>query len=259
MKKKRPKRSAASENQESHWIRNAIVLVVTGVLVAVGAAWLTDSFGLGEEDRPIDLPPTIAVAPLWSNFYYFPHGPEKLTRPPQNDFAYRDSWLRENGGVPAGVTTTSFVVQGRTSAATVLTGIEVDVVERRPVARGIFFGPAGAGGVSVRGFSVDLDAPDRVESGAGEDLPAVNFPYKVSATEPEAFELTAGTLECDCLWVAHLHWTGGGRSGTLTIDEQGKPFRTVGILGVAEYSVREGRVIRGRAPGESRSGKYGLP
>jgi hypothetical protein len=56
-----------------------------------------------------------------------------------------------------------------------------------------------------------------------------NFPYRVSNSDPEVFQITADTSNCDCRWRLYLDWTSEGKSGSLTIDTDGQRFRTAAI------------------------------
>ena len=55
----------------------------------------------------------------------------------------------------------------------------------------------------------------------------VEFPYKVSKTDTETFSVRAYALDCDCEWTIRLAWQFQDRSGWLTVDDGGQPFRTV--------------------------------
>jgi hypothetical protein len=143
----------------------------------------------------------------------------------------RVRWAQRNGGFDAFSTNVRVVVQGRGAASVVLLGLEVDVITRRPPATGTLIGPAGAGGIGVRYFDVDLDQPaPEAELGLqSEPRPGerpIDFPYKVSFSDPEVFLILAHTQKCDCRWIAKLHWESGGKSGTTLIRNGDQPFRT---------------------------------
>jgi hypothetical protein len=141
-------------------------------------------------------------------------------------------------------------VQGRGSAAVVLEALHVRLVDRTTPAarRGIAYSMyEGCGAVLVpRYFSVNLDArrplarsmpgndPDRPE-------PAIDFPYQVSLREPEVLMLSARTVSCTCDWYLELDWSSQGRSGTVRIDDHGRPFRTTSITGLPHLWYRNPR------------------
>ncbi|GGT15284.1 hypothetical protein [Streptomyces purpureus] len=43
--------------------------------------------------------------------------------------------------------------------------------------------------------------------------------------------MAARTAGCDCRWELELEWSSEGRSGTVRINDGGRPFRTTGIRG----------------------------
>jgi hypothetical protein len=63
----------------------------------------------------------------------------------------------------------------------------------------------------------------------------VHLPYRVSAQDPEVLLVKARTQTCDCRWYLELDWSSQGRTGTLRVDDHGKPFRTSGIKGLPHY------------------------
>ena len=128
-----------------------------------------------------------------------------------------------------------------------LQGLHVRVVERgTPPAWSAYRMDDGCGGaVTPRRFEVDLDRPRPVAraldgyDASGEEgrtLPAVSFPYAVTAADPEELLVSARTARCDCRWFLELEWSAEGRSGTVRIgDEDGSPFRTSGTEGRPAY------------------------
>ncbi|MFF4401964.1 hypothetical protein [Streptomyces sp. NPDC001480] len=141
-------------------------------------------------------------------------------------------------------------VQGRGSAAVVLEALHVRVVNRTvPATR---LGTAysmyeGCGAVLLpRYFSVNLDTHRPLaRSMPGNDpdrpSPAIDFPYQVSLREPEVLLLSARTESCTCDWYLDLDWSSQGRSGTVRIDDHGRPFRTTDIKGLPHYWYRNPR------------------
>lgn len=151
-------------------------------------------------------------------------------------------WAATQHAAHGGQTNVEISVQGRSSTAVVLKALRVRVVGRTAPAPGTAYSMArGCGGdISPRYFGVNLDAHRplvRPEPGGdmGKTVPAVHLPYRVSATDPEVLLVKARTGTCDCRWYLELDWSSQGRTGTLRVDDHGKPFRTSSIKGLPHY------------------------
>ncbi|MFD3437856.1 helix-turn-helix domain-containing protein [Streptomyces sp. NPDC058685] len=177
-----------------------------------------------------------------SHTYLVKRGPSAVPPPPAE--ADAEQWARSVGAVHAGDAGVRITVQGRNDTAVVLQGIQVRVVARRaPLKADAYSMSPGCGGsITPRLFDVNLDASRPVArsvagNDAGDAIPALSFPYKVSAKDPEILLVTGRTVTCDCDWFLELAWSSGDRSGTVRIDDHGRPFRTSGYQGrpVHEY------------------------
>ncbi len=85
-------------------------------------------------------------------------------------------------------------------------------------------------------FTVDLDVDRPVahpKDGADAEhiVPAVHFPYRVFAEDPEVLLVAAATRAYDARWYRSCQ----GRTGTVRIDDHGQPFRTTIVAGMAHY------------------------
>ncbi|MET7436853.1 LacI family DNA-binding transcriptional regulator [Streptomyces sp. NPDC005568] len=94
--------------------------------------------------------------------------------------------------------------------------------------------------LTLRRFTADLDADRpivRSKNGAdaGRVIPAAHFPYRVSAADPEVLLVDATTQTSDARWYLELDWSCQGRTGTVRIDDHGRPFRTTGIKKMAHF------------------------
>ncbi|WP_203685478.1 helix-turn-helix transcriptional regulator [Streptomyces sp. SID14515] len=172
--------------------------------------------------------------------------------PPPPQEADAASWAGALGAVHSGETGVRITLQGRDERAVVLEALRIRVVERRTPAKGqVYRMNSGCGGsLTPRMFDVDLDAPRPVArsvagNDSGEPIEALSFPYSVSVTDPEVLLITGRAVGCDCDWYAELTWSGGGRSGTVRIDDGGRPFRTSGARGkpVLDYDTSTGRWV----------------
>ncbi|MFD8999893.1 helix-turn-helix domain-containing protein [Streptomyces sp. NPDC059582] len=172
--------------------------------------------------------------------YVIDRPPAQVPPPPAAQDA--GTWAAAQGAVHGRETNVRISVQGRSATAVVLEALRVRVVGRAAPAPGTDYAmDQGCGGsISPRYFAVDLDKDRPVaHSVPGDDMgapiPAVKLPYRVSAQDPEVLLVTARTETCDCRWYLELDWSSQGRTGTVRIDDHGRPFRTSGIGGLPRY------------------------
>ncbi|WP_420822264.1 helix-turn-helix domain-containing protein [Streptomyces antioxidans] len=173
--------------------------------------------------------------------YLIDRPPSQVAPPPTEQDA--PTWAAAHDAVHGGNTNVEVTVQGRASSTVVLQALHVRVVGRRtPLAWSSFAMDNGCGGsLTPRAFSVNLDAARPLArptdgNDAGKPIPAVHFPYRVSASDPEVLLVKARTAGCDCSWYLELDWSSGGRSGSVRIDDHGSPFRTSSLKGRPAYA-----------------------
>ncbi|MFD0154496.1 helix-turn-helix domain-containing protein [Streptomyces sp. NPDC055721] len=232
-----------SERRRRRWGWVGMVcgaLAVVGT-VTLGAVLLPEKPRERAAEPPAPLTWTVA-SDLWKNGCGHTYLAERTPAPPP-EAADARSWAAAQGAVDGGETLVRVSVQGKSAAAVVLQALHVRVVERgAPLPWAAYRMDDGCGGaVTPRRFEVDLDRPRPVAraldgyDASGEEgrtLPAVSFPYVVSAAEPEELLVFAGATGCDCRWYLELEWSSEGRRGTVRIgDEDGAPFRTSGAKG----------------------------
>lgn len=231
-----------SERRRRRWGWTGVVGGVLAVLgtVALGAVLLPGKARERAAEPPPPLTWTVA-SDLWKNGCGHTYLVQR-TPPPPPEAADARSWATAQGAVDGGEKLVRVSVQGKSTAAVVLQALHVRVVERgAPVPWTAYRMDDGCGGaVTPRRFEVDLDRPRPVAraldgydaSGQeGRKIPAVSFPYTVSVAEPEELLVTARTAGCDCRWYLELEWSSEGRSGTVRITDDGRPFRTSGVEG----------------------------
>ena len=148
-----------------------------------------------------------------------PNGEEKQGR-------YR--WAKEMGGVDALATVLRLVLRGRSEAPVTLHGLEVEIIERRPPLPGTLLTYTGLGaGQAVRYYKIGLDEePPSVKYIADETTEEVPFPYRVSLTELEVFDIYAATSQHHVEWRLKLAYTDDEGAETMVIDDHGEPFQT---------------------------------
>ncbi|MEW2393713.1 helix-turn-helix transcriptional regulator [Streptomyces venezuelae] len=172
--------------------------------------------------------------------YVIAKPPSQVPPPPAPQDAA--PWAATQKAVHGGETLVRLSVQGRSDTAVVLEALRVRVVGRAaPVKGNAYAMDLGCGGaVTPRYFDVDLDKDRPIAravpgNDSGTPIPAVRMPYRVSAKDPEVLLVTGGTRSCDCRWYLELDWSSQGRTGTVRIDDEGRPFRTSAIKGLNRY------------------------
>jgi hypothetical protein len=223
-----------------------------GITTGLKSAWKA----LVGESEPPPLTVSAHVQRTRRSSFFLPRPVDALLPLPRDvSDATRVRWAERNGGVDASTTAVEVVIQGRNAASVILLGLTIDVVSRRaPAKTGTLVRAAGAGGIGVRYFDVDLDRPSPTpELGKlNEPRPGerpINFPYKVSVTDPEVFMIFANTQRCDCRWTAKLRWESGGKEGTTSIRNGDQPFRTTAVVSAVDVVApdQEGRLRRSRS------------
>lgn len=199
-----------------------------------------------EESAPAGPPPLAwsVDSQVWAHGcghdYVIAKPPKQVPPPPAPQDA--GTWAATQSAVHGGETMVELSVQGTSDTAVVLTALRVRVAGRSDPAPGNAYAmDQGCGGaLTPRYFDVDLDKDRPIAravagNDAGAPIPAVRMPYRVSATDPEVLLVTARTEGCDCRWYLELDWSSQGRTGTVRIDDDGRPFRTSGIEGLPRY------------------------
>ncbi|MGW1409598.1 helix-turn-helix domain-containing protein [Streptomyces sp. NPDC002403] len=154
-------------------------------------------------------------------------------------------WARALGGVDGGNLLLEVTVQGKSGQAVVLKGLHVRTLSRKaPLAWSAYSMGDGCGsGITPQSFDIDLDdgrpALTPVAGKQGDvRVPPKDFPFRVSSTDVEVFDLNAHVEGHDVSWYLELEWSSGDRTGMLRIDDGGKPFRTSSIKTRPGYMYR---------------------
>lgn len=167
---------------------------------------------------------------------YLVNRPASEVKPPPEE-PDATAWVSSFGAVSSGEQYVRLTVQGTGDETVVVEGLSVRVAGKRsPLAWNDFvmgYPGVGCGGnVPTRSFTVALDAArPAVTPEAGQR----NFPFSVSESDPEVYYITADASAYDVSWYLELKWSSGSRSGTLTVDDKGRPFRTSGNNGRPAY------------------------
>ncbi|MFF1412176.1 helix-turn-helix domain-containing protein [Streptomyces sp. NPDC058289] len=152
--------------------------------------------------------------------------------PPPPLEADAPAWAAGRRAVHAGTQIVEVTLLGTGPDPVVLEDLEVRVVGRRaPLRWNVYEMSQGCGGgITPAAFTVNLDAPRPLArpvagNDQGEKIEAPAFPLKVSATEPAVLRVVASSTGCDCDWYLDLRWSAPTGSGTLRLDESGRPWR----------------------------------
>ncbi|MFJ7306096.1 helix-turn-helix domain-containing protein [Streptomyces sp. NPDC099088] len=193
--------------------------------------------------------PTVVVDPYTfddpCSQHYLVNRPAQQVPPPPNESDAR-GWVTALGGVPSGEQLLALTVQGTGQATVVLEALHVRVLDKSaPLAWNDYaMGVGCGGGVETKSFTVDLDAGRPAVALKGGQRA---FPFKVSESDPEVFYVFADTQAHDVSWYLELDWSSGTKSGTVRVDDHGKPFRTSGNVGRPAYDYPLGGSEWGKA------------
>ncbi|MEV5447938.1 transcriptional regulator, partial [Streptomyces sp. NPDC052644] len=197
--------------------------------------------GAAPERRESGVPLTVDVRPyVWrdpcSQVYVVDRPPSRMPPPPSEQGAR--GWVTGLGGVPGGDMLMELTVQGTGEETVVLHALRVRVVEKgAPLPwNGYTMGVGCGGEMTPMSLDINLDAarprPVPVAGQQGDrEIPATDFPYKVSASDPQMLRVTAHTAGHAVRWYLELEWSSGDRRGTLLIDDRGRPFATSAVEG----------------------------
>ncbi|MEV5956857.1 hypothetical protein AB0M11_24345 [Streptomyces sp. NPDC051987] len=179
--------------------------------------------------------------------WVFPFPASRATVHPQQGTRHDGHTWDEDPAAFGAVTADPVVLNvwatGQVDHAVLLTALKFHVKSRRPPLKGVvqnYFSGCGGGG-TYRYGEVDLGsaAPYWVPSAR---LPkdvradAIEFPYKVTADDPEPLMITVLTTGCDCTWYAELDWVDGTHTGHTLIKDHGRDFRTTSSAGLTSLN-----------------------
>ncbi|MFD4862007.1 helix-turn-helix domain-containing protein [Streptomyces atratus] len=175
--------------------------------------------------------------------YVLDQKPEDVPPPPSPQGTR--GWAKALGGVDGGSMQLELTVQGKSGQAVVLNGLHVRTLSRKaPLAWSAYSMGEGCGsGITPQSFDIDLDdGRPNLTPVAGQQgdvrVPPKDFPFRVSSTDVEVFDLKVHVEGHDVSWYLDLEWSSGGRTGMLRIDDGGKPFRTSSIQARPKYMYR---------------------
>jgi hypothetical protein len=111
--------------------------------------------------------------------------------------------------------------------------------------------PGAGGNMTIRTLDIKLDDKPRIKPTADSHMPPVEFPFKVSSSDPEVFRLSLSGRPCVCSWRLALDWRSQGQNGTTIIDHGFDKIKTASFTGDApSYSKEHDGWVR-RCPNRS--------
>jgi len=213
----------------------ALLTALVGAGVAYFAPGILDSL-TGRDELQIAVQTDVQKIDTFEDlgqFVIVPFG-VPATGSPGPGCAGFQAWAERVGGVQGSRTDFRLVVQGGTEE-TFIGGIRARILERREPLSGTGFQCPSAGQAEIRSVVIDLDERATEPSGILVDGGSEkNIAFTVAPGETEVFDLTVHTESRYCKWVLALETTQGGDSGTILIDDHGRPFETTAWGGAPE-------------------------
>lgn len=166
--------------------------------------------------------------PNWTPyFYYLPTKESEITTPPK-DCRDRRPWAWDQKGSDADETRLALTLTGSRPREVSLDSISVEIVSRKPLNGGVVAAcPVGGASGDIHGINIDLNAEKATFVKGGEEIPAR---FTLADGETETFDVYAFQFDKPQVveWRLVLNIVDGSDRPPLTIDDNGKPFRTAG-------------------------------
>jgi hypothetical protein len=221
-------------------------VLIAGILVAVNRTDNAEAKLLSIGRSEVNLGDLCAGQKGWA----FPQSIDSLP------WAYHvndEGWVAKYGGVPVSGNYYAFTLSALTSDSVVIEGVDPEVISRAEPVRGVYPAPwtGGCGGILPSVFRVNVDnTPVSVNPVAGDNfgmpIPPVPLPHRIDYNQPEVWHVAAVTETCNCEWVARVRWRSGDRTGVITLDDNGKPFRVTSTTLTTTIDNDDGRLPRWR-------------
>ncbi len=233
------------------WLRTPLAKVGYAVLTAVAVAI---AFGLWNytRDKVAPTPPlrlnVVTNPSFWNeptvNFgdftYVVPRKTSEIGKPPPGYSWDWHEWAHGIGGVNTW-TNVQLTLEGRHESEVLISGVNVEVLERRPPLKGSAISiPGGGASPSARVVRVDLDRnPPKVTYSDREE----SKPFAISLPKGEVgvVYIDATSAKYDVEWILRLAVIVDGKPELRTIDDGGKPFRTTSDVNARRFVWSGGR------------------
>ncbi|WP_338760210.1 helix-turn-helix transcriptional regulator [Nocardia vulneris] len=214
---------------QTSWAAGALSLVAVVVAAIV----------FSPHDKPTSPPLTAAVKTVVRGncaALILPTSADQLgAPPPHNGYG---AWVNTHDAALNGSNLVQVSITGTGPEPVIITGLHAEIIDRvtGPL-KGIRVNGQCGSPIKARYADFDLDTtpPKIVGSNAdpaqylAEDqfsTSPLTFPYKISNTDPELLLIAAKSPRKDTVsYRLYLDWTNGKTNGTITLDDNGKPFK----------------------------------
>lgn len=179
-----------------------------------------------------------AGSPPWVSTSYVVPDPRNLGAPPSNFCPDWHDWLRDAGAVPGPSTEAEITLTASGDLTVVVDGFRTRIVRQGDLPPWTHLQClAGGADIIPRHVRIDLEAfspptASFVDSG-GSPIAAPKL--SLSKGEAEKIYLIAEARYTDVEWTGELLVIVDGKRRVLTIDDNGKPFRTCGTEGLRTH------------------------
>lgn len=228
----------------------AVYVYVERAPATPGGSTETDRIELGDATARLRTDPKgfDRGLPDWVAYsYVVATSAREVPPPPRGLCRDRKAWADSIGAVDAVFTRLQVTLEGRSGGAVVIDGIRAEVVARRaPLAGTWLMCPVGGAEASPRRIDLDLDSePPKVQFlREGDEPVATPILFTLRRGEVETFLVRAVTSTCDCKWRVTFDLIASGERRTVTIDDDGQPFRTTATARAKPHVWQAGRWVR---------------
>jgi hypothetical protein len=252
-KTRRTTKASAGTASQSFWQRLSVRqkaaagTIATAFLVAVGgtlATWAMRGaesatqqvFELGNaSDAPISVhvlePGSYLSAHVYAPYYVVPKdqvaSPQDLPQPEiANEATFFDhAWAQRHGAIAGSPQIVRLEIRAKGDEPITVNAIRADVVAREEPVEGWYVASPVCGVEPVRTAVIDLDQPSPTAQFRDESGSPAPLTLSVTRTDVELVELQAASEQSTVDWVAEVMYSGPEGEGSVTVSEDGDPFR----------------------------------
>ncbi|GAA0927490.1 MULTISPECIES: hypothetical protein [Streptomyces violaceusniger group] len=206
-----------------------LVGLLAGLVIQDGWGWVRDKVAGPAEVKP------------------YTGGPEGCI-PIYSDQSLADVKKDPDGALKGGVAISNsrrdpaelpITLQSAANQAIVVTGVKIQVLSNKKLPRrGLIIDPDGCGGLLFpRTFAVDLTRAPITATPVPPDTGKnpVDFPFKVSANDPEQLTLRLDPGNRDIRFTVEVNWVTDGEPGKKILDNGGNGYRVMGRSNLPSY------------------------